>query len=105
MTFEGLGEMFEGVSADTCTGKFQVVLMGGRPECHLCADPGARTVIGASRIFSGESYFDNGTASDKVIQCSVADLCLFRRALANFPQEKNLFSSSKLFILDTMHLF
>ena len=28
MTSEGLGEMFEGDSADTCAGKFPLVLMG-----------------------------------------------------------------------------
>ena len=32
MTSEGLGEMFEGASADTCAGKFPLVSMGGRAE-------------------------------------------------------------------------
>ena len=32
MTSEGLGEMFEGDSADTCAGKFPLVSMGGRVE-------------------------------------------------------------------------
>ena len=32
MTSEGLGEMFEGDSADTGAGKFPLVLMGGRAE-------------------------------------------------------------------------
>ena len=50
MTSEGLGEMFEGDSADTCTGKILLVLMGGRAEGLACADPGARTPIGASGI-------------------------------------------------------
>ena len=50
MTSEGLGEMFEGDSADTCAGKFPLVLMGGPAEGLACADPGARTPIGASRI-------------------------------------------------------
>ena len=49
MTSEGLGEMFEGDSADMCAGKFQLVLMGGRAEGLACADPGARTPIGISR--------------------------------------------------------
>ena len=53
MTSEGLGEMFEGDSADTCTGKFQLVSMGGRAEGLAFADPGARTPIGAS----GNCYF------------------------------------------------
>ena len=48
MTFEGLGEMFEGDSADMCAGKFPLVTMGGRAEGLACADPGARTPIGAS---------------------------------------------------------
>ena len=48
MTSEGLGEMFEGDSADTSGGKFPLVSMGGRAEGLACADPGARTPIGAS---------------------------------------------------------
>ena len=48
MTSEGLGEMFEGDSADMCAGKFPLVSMGGRSEGLACADPGARTPIGAS---------------------------------------------------------
>ena len=48
MTSEGLGEMFEGDSADMCAEKFLLVLMGGRAEGLACADTGARTPIGAS---------------------------------------------------------
>ena len=48
MTSEGLGEIFEGGSADTCAGKFPLVSMGGRAEGLACADPEARTPIGAS---------------------------------------------------------
>ena len=51
MTSEGLGEMFEGDSADMCAGKCPLVSMGGRAEGLACADPGARTLIGASGIF------------------------------------------------------
>ena len=51
MNSEGLGEMFEGDSADTCAGKIPLVSMGGRAEGLACADPGARTPIGASRNF------------------------------------------------------
>ena len=50
MTSEGLGEMFEGDSADMRAGKFPLVSMGGRAEVLACADPGARTPIGASGI-------------------------------------------------------
>ena len=46
----GLGEMFEGDSADPCAGKFPLTSMGGRAEGLLCADPGARTPIGVSGI-------------------------------------------------------
>ena len=42
MTSEGLGEMFEGDSADMCTGKFPLMLMGGRAEGLAFADPGLR---------------------------------------------------------------
>ena len=48
MTFEGLGEMFEGDYADMCAGKYPLVLMGGRAEGLACSDPGARIPIGTS---------------------------------------------------------
>jgi hypothetical protein len=38
MTSEGLGEMFEGDSADMCAGKFPLMLMGGRANRQACAD-------------------------------------------------------------------
>jgi hypothetical protein len=41
----------EGHSADTGAGKFPLVSMGGRAEGLACADPGARTPIGASGIY------------------------------------------------------
>ena len=49
MTSEGLGDMFEGDSADTCTGNFPLTSMwnGGL----ACADPEARTPIGVSENF------------------------------------------------------
>ena len=50
MTSEGLGEMFEGDSADMCAGKFPLMLMGGRADRQACADgergpPSARAEI------------------------------------------------------------
>ena len=51
MTSEGLGEMFECDSADTCAGKFPLVLIGGRAEGLAGADPGAWTPIVASGNF------------------------------------------------------
>jgi hypothetical protein len=56
MTSDGLGEMFEGDSADTCGGKFPLMSMGGRTEGLVCADLGARTPIGVSGIFSFSSH-------------------------------------------------
>ena len=53
MSSEGLGDMFEGDSADRCIGKFPLVFIGVRAECPACADTGARTPIGAS----GNFYF------------------------------------------------
>ena len=50
MTSEGLGEMFESDSADTCAVKFPLVSMGDRAEGLACADLVARTPIGASGI-------------------------------------------------------
>jgi hypothetical protein len=58
MTSEGLGEIFEGDSADTCAGKFPLVSMGGRSEGLACADPGARIPIGASGNCSCFSYLN-----------------------------------------------
>ena len=52
MTYEGLGEMFEGDSTDTCDGKFLLVLMGGQAEGLACADPEARIPIGTSGNWS-----------------------------------------------------
>ena len=52
MTSEGLGEMFEGDSADMCAGKFSLTSMGGRAEGLACADQGARTPIGVSGNFT-----------------------------------------------------
>ena len=61
--------MFEGDPADMCAEKFPLVSMGGQAEGLACADPGARTPIGASGncsyflcdhsyslIFGGDSY-------------------------------------------------
>ena len=48
MTSEGLEEMYEGDYADTCVGKFLLMLMGEQAEGLVCADPGARTPIGVS---------------------------------------------------------
>ena len=51
MTSEGLGEMFEGYSADTGAGKFPLVSMGGRAEGLTCADPGAGPPSALAEIF------------------------------------------------------
>ena len=50
MTSEGLGEMFEGDSADMCARKFPLVSMGGRADRQACVDgergpPSARAEI------------------------------------------------------------
>ena len=47
--------MFEGDSADMCGGTFLLMLMGGQGEGLACADPGARTPIGASGNFTSYS--------------------------------------------------
>jgi hypothetical protein len=45
MTSEGLGELVEGDSADTCTRKFPLMSMGGQAEGLAFADPGGRTRV------------------------------------------------------------
>ena len=57
MTFEGLGEMFEGESADTNAGNFLLTSIGGRAEGLACKDLVARTLIGVSGNYSGFSFF------------------------------------------------
>jgi hypothetical protein len=57
MTSEGLGEMFEGDSADTCAGKFPLVSIGGRADRQACADgeqvpPSARAEFPLFEILS-----------------------------------------------------
>ena len=51
MTSEGLGEMFEGDSTDTCAGKFPLVSMGGQADRQACAD-GERGTPSARAEFS-----------------------------------------------------
>ena len=51
MTSEGLGEMFEGDSADTCAGKFPLVSMGGRADRQACADGERRPPSALAEIF------------------------------------------------------
>ena len=52
MTYDGLGEMFEGDFIDTTADKFPLVSMGCWAEGLACTDPGAKTPIGASENFS-----------------------------------------------------
>ena len=72
MTYEGLGEMFKGDSADTCAIKFSLVLMGGQVEGLACADSGARTPIGAS------GNFDYFTVHFVLFYCTCSfEYCMF----------------------------
>ena len=60
--------MFEGDSADTGAGKLPLVSMGGRAEGLACADPGARTPIGASGNFSVVVY--TSIIIDQLLTCT-----------------------------------
>ena len=53
MTSEGLGEMFEGDSADMCARKFPHMLMGERANGPACADGerGPPSALAALGIF------------------------------------------------------
>ena len=61
MMYEGLGEMFEGDSADTSAEKISTsdekISASGWAEGLVCADPGARTPIGASRFKKSSVLF------------------------------------------------
>ena len=71
MSSYGLGEMFQGDSADRCAGKFQLVSMGGRSEGQACADPGARTPIGASRNLYINFLANNRDLNHKYVGATV----------------------------------
>ena len=71
MTSEGLGEMFEGDSADTHTGKFPLVSMGGRAEGLACADLVARIPMGASGILYSLLLWVNKTIYIKIIDIQI----------------------------------
>ena len=43
--------MLEGVSADTCAGKFPLVSMGGRAERQVCADGERGPTLARAEIF------------------------------------------------------
>ena len=51
MTYERLGEMFEGDFEDRCAEKFLLMSIGGQAEGLACTSPGTRTPIGVSVIF------------------------------------------------------
>ena len=87
MTSEGLGEMFEGDSADMCAGKFPLVLMVGRAEGLACADLGARTPIGASRfvLLSGSLRM--------LAQLSLSLAQLSPSFVLDFPENVHTFST------------
>ena len=68
MTSEGLGEMFEGDSAETCAKKIPLMLMGGRAEGLECANHVARTPIGMSGIFL--YFLSKATYSKNVLSLS-----------------------------------
>ena len=52
MTFEGLVDMFEGDSADMCTGKFSLVSIGAEQRVSH-----AQTPIGTSRNLYSNTLF------------------------------------------------
>ena len=51
MTSEGLGNMFEGDSADTCCGKFQLTLIGGLIRGSRVRRPGSEDPLRRQRKF------------------------------------------------------
>ena len=56
MTSEGLGEMFESDSADTCANKFPLLSMGDRAEGLACAYPVVRKTLEPNGIQPGQFW-------------------------------------------------
>jgi hypothetical protein len=56
MTSGGLGEVFEGDSADTCARKFPLVSMGGRANGQACAD-GERGPPSARAEYESQKHY------------------------------------------------
>ena len=91
MTSKGLGEMFEGDSADKCAEKFPLVSMGRRAEGLMCADPGARTPMGAS----GNYYF-----------CFIPAIFLLRQSIVFVCGQNNSSLVTDTFcMVKSFHLF
>ena len=76
MTSEGLGEMFEGDSADMCAGKFPLMSMVARAECLVCADPGARNPIAASGNLIILAFSTTRTAYQFEANCQLWEIIL-----------------------------
>ena len=81
MTAEGLEEMFEGASADTCAGKFPLTSMGGQAEGLAYADPGAMTPIGVSGNFV---FLSTGGIKNKTRTLSSTRVCQFQKWNINY---------------------
>ena len=87
MSSEGLGEMFEGDSADMCAGKFSPTSMGGRAEGLAFADPGARTPIGARENFIC-------VMSQNILTATVPDNCQTTDKILNYDEQNQLMKSN-----------
>jgi hypothetical protein len=57
MTSEGLGEVFNGDSADMCAGKFPLMSMGGRANGQVCADGERGPPSARAEIFTFNNHF------------------------------------------------
>jgi hypothetical protein len=81
MTYDGLGEVFEGDSAVTPVGKFLLTSMGSGGEGLACADPGAKTPIGVSGNLIFPSFFLLLVTVTKIPEGVVVEFRNFTRAL------------------------
>ena len=74
----GLGVMLEGDSADTCPGKFPLMLMGGRAEGLACTNPEVRTPIGVNGIFLNCFFWlpQASFISQKLNDCWKLKICI-----------------------------
>ena len=103
MTSEGLGEMFEGDSADMCAKKILLVSLGGRADGLACADPGARTPIGASVNFN-KCRLSISVIQDYISNDKTLDLFLrFHSIMTSPPHLKKTEFSHVLPVLSMKH--
>ena len=106
MTSEGLGEMFEGDSADMCAGKFPLVSMGGRADTSSARRRGARTPISVSKFFKNILLKQNLLNKENKIQETFkAFLIILKVLVMVIAQVGKVASGVLVFQIDYRHYY